>query len=70
MRRLGFTSSSADPDVWFWLSKRATGEEYYEYALLYVDNVLVISENAEQVLRFELWEQWKQKEESIGPPSK
>jgi hypothetical protein len=28
----------------------STGEEYYEYVLLYVDNVLVISEKAEAVL--------------------
>jgi len=41
MGRLGFTSSQADPDVWFRLSKRSTGEEYYEYVLLYVNGVLV-----------------------------
>ena len=50
MGRLGFTSSRADPDVWLRLSKRSTGEEYYDYVLLYVDNVLVISEKAEAVL--------------------
>ena len=44
MGRLGFSSLRADPDVWFSLSKRSTGEEYYEYVLLYVDDVLVISE--------------------------
>jgi len=43
MGRLGFTSSWTDPDVWFRLSKRLTGEEYYKYVLLYVDDVLVIS---------------------------
>ena len=41
MGQLGFTSSCADPDVWIRLSKRTTGKEYYEYALLYVDDVLV-----------------------------
>ncbi len=50
MDQLGFTSSRADPDVWLRLSKRSTGEGYYEYILLYVDNVLVISENADNVL--------------------
>ena len=70
MRRLGFTSSNADPDVWFRRSKRATGEEYYEYVLLYVDDVIVISEHAEKVLREEIGEQWELKEASIGPPSK
>ncbi len=43
MAQIGFTSSQADPDVW-------SGEVYYEYVLLYVDNVLVILEQAESVL--------------------
>ncbi len=68
MGRLGFTSSRADPDVWFKLSKRSTGEEYYEYVLLYVDNVLVISEQAEAVLRNEIGKDWVLKPKSIGPP--
>jgi hypothetical protein len=54
MGQLGFTSSRADPDVWLRLLKWSTGEEYYEYVLLYVDDVLVISENAESVLRKEI----------------
>jgi hypothetical protein len=70
MRRLGFTSSSADPDVWFRRSKRASGEDYYEYVLLYVDDVICISENAERVIRDEIGRDWELKDESIGPPSK
>jgi len=70
MRQLGFTSSNADPDVWFRQSKQATGEEYYEYVLLYVNDMIVISEHAERVLRDEIGEWWELKEESIGPPSK
>jgi hypothetical protein len=50
MGQLGFTSSRADPDVWLRLLKRSTGEEYYKYILLYVDDVLVISKNADNVL--------------------
>ena len=69
MARLGFTSSRADPDVWSRLSTRSTGEVYYEYVLLYVDGVLVISEQAESVLRKEIGKYWVLKEESIGPPS-
>ena len=67
---LGFTSSCADPDVWFRLLTRSTGKVYYEYVLLYVDNVLVISEQANSVLRKEIGKYWVLKEESIGPPSK
>ena len=54
MGRLGFTSSRANPDVWFRLMKRSTGEEYYKYVLLYIDDVLVISEKAEAVLQKEI----------------
>jgi hypothetical protein len=69
MDQLGFTSSRADPDVWLRLSKRSTGEGYYEYILLYVNNVLVISENADNVLRREIGQHFVLWEESIGPPS-
>jgi hypothetical protein len=51
MGQLGFSSSCADPDIRLRLLKQSTGEEYYEYALLYVDNVLIISKNACTVLR-------------------
>ncbi len=54
MGQLGFTSSRADPDVWVRLLKQSTGEEYYKYVLLYVDDVLVISEFADSVLRKEI----------------
>ena len=69
MNHLGFTSSRADPDVWFRSAKQTTGEEYYEYVLLYVDDVLVISERAEQVLRKEIGQQFVLKDESIGKPT-
>ncbi len=69
MNFLGFTSSRADPDVWFRSAKRTTGEEYYEYVLLYVDDVLVLSDRAEQVLRQEIGQQFVLKEESIGKPT-
>jgi hypothetical protein len=69
MGQLGFSSSHADPDVWLWLSKRSTGEEYYKYVLLYVNNVLVISKNAGTVLREEIGQHFVLQEESIGPPS-
>ena len=66
---LGFESCLADPDVWFREATRADGRKYYEYILLYTDDCLVISENAERVLRDEIGKYWELKEESIGPPS-
>ena len=65
MGRLGFTSLHADPDFLFRLSKISTGEENYEYVLLYVDDVLVISEKAKSVLPKKIGKYWVLKEESL-----
>jgi hypothetical protein len=50
MRHLDFVSCPADPDVWMRPAKRSDGTDYYEYILLYTDDALVLSENAEKVL--------------------
>ena len=68
MRHLDFVSCPADPDVWMRPAKRSDGADYYEYILLYTDDALVISENAERVLRLDLGRYFELKEESIGPP--
>ena len=49
--------------------KLSTGKEYYEYVLLYVDDVLVISVNADNVLQKEIGQHFVLWGESIGPPS-
>ena len=49
--------------------KRPDGNTYYEYILLYVDDALVVSENAESILRNELGRYFHLKEKSIGPPT-
>ena len=54
MDHMGFSSSQADPDVWFRVAKRKNGEKYYEYVLLYTDDCLVISERDNSVLRDEI----------------
>ena len=70
MQHLGFQSSRADPDVWIRESKRKHNDEaYYEYVLLYTDDVLVISHRADEVLRKEIGLHFVLKEESIGTPS-
>ena len=68
MRHLNFTSCLADPDVWMRPAKCSDGSDHYEYILLYTDDALVISENAEKVLQQELGQYFTLKEESIGPP--
>ena len=68
MRHLDFVSCHANPDVWMRPAKRSDGSDYYEYILMYTDDALVVSDNAEQVLRNELGRYFTLKEESIGPP--
>ena len=68
MGHLGFKSCPADPDVWMRPAEKADGSKYYEFVLLYVDDTLVVSENAERILRDEIGRYFELKEESIGPP--
>ena len=51
MRNLGFKLSLADPDVWMREAVTAEGAEYWEYILLYTDNVLVNTDTGEKTLR-------------------
>jgi hypothetical protein len=68
MRHLNFVSCPADPDVWMRPAIKSDGTEYYEYLLLYTDDALYVSENAENALGNELGRYFPLKEESIGPP--
>ena len=65
---LGFESCLADPDVWMRKVTREDGSKVWEYVLLYVDDCLVISDNAERVLRDEIGKFFELKPDSIGPP--
>lgn len=50
LRDLGFTSSLADPDVWMSPSQLLNGGVFYEYILVYVDDLLVISHGGNEIL--------------------
>ena len=65
---INFTSCPADPRVWMRPAIKSDGTKCYDYVLLYVDDALVVSENAESVLRNELERYFELKEESIRPP--
>jgi hypothetical protein len=69
MKELGFQSCLADPDVWMRAAKRADGTDYYQYILLYTDDILAIMENAEDFIRNELNNVFVIKLSSIGPPT-
>ena len=51
LQSLGFTSSLADPDVWYRAATKPDGFEYYEYLLVYVDDLLVLSHNPTVVMK-------------------
>ena len=63
-----FESCKADADVWFFSATHADGSEYYQYVLLYTNDILAIMEEAEKFLRKELGTQFTLKEKSIAPP--
>ena len=50
-----------------WPAKRSNGSDHYEYIFLYINDDLVLIENAERVLRQDLGRYFTLKEESIGP---
>jgi len=51
LQSLGYTSCLADPDVWFKAAMKPCGFEYYEYVLVYVDDVLVLSHQPEVTMK-------------------
>ena len=68
MHFINFTSCPADPDVLIRPAIKSDGTKCCDDVLLYVDDALVVSENAESILRNELGRYFELKEESIGPP--
>ena len=69
MNEMGFESCKADPHILFRPSKKVDGTRYYQYALLYTDNILAIMEEPESFLHNELGNCFTLKEKSIGPPA-
>jgi hypothetical protein len=47
---MGFQSSMADPDVWLRAATKLDGEKYYEYIMMYVDDILALSCDAWMIL--------------------
>ena len=69
MTELGFQSCKTDPFVWFCSSIKSDGTDYYQYVLIYTDDIFSIMEEPEQFLRDELGNVFTLKENSIGPPT-
>ena len=65
---IGFKSSLADPDVWLRACVKSDGEEYYEYMLVYVDDLMCISHKALETMS-ELQRFTKFKKDKIEDPT-
>ena len=50
MMDIGVKSCIADPDVWLRAAVKPNGDKYYEYVLIYVDDLLVFSEKPEIII--------------------
>ena len=67
LSELGFQSSMADPDVWLRAAVKGDGERYYEYVLMYVDDILAISCDAKSILE-DIQKTFKLKNDRIEAP--
>jgi hypothetical protein len=65
---MGFQSSLADPDVWLKPAIKPSGEEYYAYIFVYVDDLLVISHEPDKPMKC-LSDIYRMKEGSIMKPT-
>ena len=64
---IGFKSSMGDPDVWMRPAAKPDGEEYYEYILVYVDDIISVSHKALEVME-EIKGTFKFKNDDIKKP--
>jgi len=67
LRDAGFESSKADPDVWLRPATKADGFEYYEYVLIYVDDILACSANPKAIMDH-LQSHYTLKKDSVKEP--
>jgi hypothetical protein len=65
---LEFVSCLADPDVWMREAVKVTGEEYNEYIFIYVDDILVISQNPSTIMHT-ISDSYRLKDGSIQKPT-
>ena len=68
MHHLDFRPCPADPDIRLRPAQKGDGAPYYDYVLLYMDDALVVSDNAKSILRKEIGRYFELKEALIGPP--
>jgi hypothetical protein len=67
LREGGYVSCKADPDVWMWPMTKPNGDTHWEYAVCYVDDILIISHKPQEAMDF-LSSKYKLKEGSVKEP--
>jgi len=67
LRDQGFECSLADNDVWMRPAVKADGSKYYEYVLVYTDDILAIAMDPRRIL-MEIDQHYLLKPDSIGEP--
>ena len=65
---IGFKSTPADPDVRFRTAIKLADEEYYEYILMYEEDILEISIDPTEILKSMEGKTVKYKNGKIAPP--
>ena len=63
---MDFKPTLADPDVWYRAACKPNGFEYYEYILVYVDDILALS-HAPRIIMETIKKQYRLKEEPTPP---
>jgi hypothetical protein len=65
--KLGFKSSLADPDLWYKAATDPSGNKYYSYILVYVDDLLIIDKLPKRYMS-QIQESFTVKPDSIEEP--
>jgi hypothetical protein len=68
LRDLGYTSCKADPDVWMRVNSKPSGERYWEFVLMYVDDIMCISHDPQKVMDL-IGKVYTLKKGSVGEPT-
>ena len=68
MTFLRYKSCPADPDIWIKEAQKDDGTKYWQFILLYVDNVLVVSYQPAHVILNDIGKYFVIKKGSIGVP--
>jgi Reverse transcriptase (RNA-dependent DNA polymerase) len=68
IRTLGFRACLADPDVWMRPAVKPDGTKYWEYVLVYVDDLLAVSHDPATIME-QLGEHYTLKPGSVRPPA-